>query len=40
MPKAWNVPEEEIERKLNELFSQNWIDGISQNFMDCLRENI
>ena len=40
LPKEWNVPVKVVEEKLQQLFDEQWIAGVWDNFVDCLNENI
>ena len=37
MPKEWAVPTTKIENKVEELFSQKWINDTWENFVECLK---
>ena len=37
MPKEWAVPTTKIESKVEELFSQKWINDTWENFVECLK---
>ena len=37
MPKEWAVPTSKIENKVEELFSQKWINDTWENFVECLK---
>lgn len=40
LPKDWNVPSDVVEKKMEQLFDSEWIEGVWQNFNECLTENI
>ena len=40
IPKDWNVPTAVVEKKVNQLFKTEWIEGVWHNFTECLTENI
>jgi len=40
LPKEWNVSGSVVEEKLQQLFDEQWITGVWNNFMECLNENI
>lgn len=37
MPKEWAVPTNKLENKVEELFSQKWINDTWENFVECLK---
>ncbi len=37
MPKEWAVPTTKIENKVEELFSQKWINATLENFVECIK---
>ena len=39
MPTEWAVPSVKINNKVEELFSQSWIDSTWENFIECLKSN-
>ncbi len=39
MPKEWAVPNVKTEKKVEELFSTEWIKTTWQNFVECLKAN-
>ena len=39
MPKEWNVPTSKIQAKVDELFSDKWIEDTWTNFVECLIQN-
>ena len=40
LPKEWNVCESIIEAKMKQLFELKWLEGVWENFLDCLTENL
>ena len=38
IPPEWNLPKEVIMNKVNALFDPEWLDGVWQNFLECLIE--
>lgn len=40
IPVGWNIPKQNILKKVDELFESNWIDEVWNNFMECLNDNI
>jgi hypothetical protein len=40
MPKEWNVPHVIVEKKVIQLFDSEWIEGVWNNFTECLTENM
>ena len=40
MPKEWKVPAETVKEKLSQLFDEQWIASVWDNFIECLNENI
>lgn len=40
MPKDWDVPSDVVEKKMEQLFDLEWIEGVWRNFNECLTENI
>ena len=40
MPQEWNVPTGKTSEKLRQLFDEQWIVAVWDNFMECLNENI
>lgn len=40
LPKDWNVPSDVVEKKMEQLFDSEWIEGVWRNFNECLTENI
>lgn len=40
MPKEWNVPADIVKNKVNQLFEPEWVEGVWNNFTECLKENI
>ena len=39
MPNEWNVPTSKIQAKVDELFSDKWIEDTWTNFVECLIQN-
>lgn len=39
LPKDWNIATEIVESKLTQLFDNQWIVNVWDNFMECLNEN-
>ena len=39
MPQEWAVPNAKVEKKVEELFSPEWIRTTWQNFVECLKTN-
>lgn len=39
LPNEWNVPPSKIQAKIDELFSDKWIDDTWTNFVECLKQN-
>ena len=39
LPTEWNLPKTKVEDKLQELFNPDWINGVWENFNECLLEN-
>ena len=40
IPKEWNVPTTLIEEKLTQLTNPIWVNGVWDNFVECLKENL
>lgn len=40
IPKEWNVPITLIEEKLTQLTNPIWVNGVWNNFVECLKENL
>ena len=40
IPIGWNIPKQNISKKIDELFQTHWIDEVWNNFMECLNDNI
>jgi hypothetical protein len=40
VPKEWNVPADIVKNKVNQLFEPEWVEGVWNNFTECLKENI
>ncbi|MBR1932442.1 MAG: hypothetical protein IJ841_02000 [Prevotella sp.] len=40
IPSEWNVPQDRVKEKLNQLFDEHWTTGVWNNFSECLNENI
>ena len=40
IPKDWYVEVETVENKLSQLFEEQWIKSVWDNFVECLNENI
>ena len=39
IPQLWNVSEEVLRKKINELFEKQWIDECFSNYVETLRQN-
>lgn len=40
IPSEWNMPHDVVERKVQELFKEEWTERVWLNFIDCLKESI
>ena len=40
IPAEWNMPHEVVKRKVQELFKEEWIEGVWLNYIECLKESI
>jgi len=40
VPKEWNVPADIVKNKVNQLFEPEWVEGVWNNFTECMKENI
>lgn len=40
LPQSWNVPVELLQRKLNQLFELEWLNGVWENYTEILNENM
>ena len=40
IPAEWQIPRELVSRKLEELFSQQWISGVWENYIDLLKSSL
>lgn len=40
IPQEWNVPQTIITDKISQLFDEEWIIEVWNNFIECLKENI
>lgn len=39
IPQEWDVPQTTIQEKILQLFDEKWIEGVWDNFVECLNEN-
>lgn len=39
IPKQWGIREQLIAEKMSELLSEQWLIGVKENFIECLKEN-
>lgn len=39
LPLEWNIPQQKVETKLQELYHPSWIDATWDNFIECLKSN-
>ena len=39
IPEQWKIPADVVKRKLLQLFDEAWVEGVWDNFMECLKEN-
>lgn len=40
LPKEWNVNENVVKEKLQQLFDEQWTKGVWNNFVECLNDNL
>ena len=40
LPNEWNLKQETANEKMNQLFDKQWTEGVWNNFIQCLNENI
>lgn len=40
IPSSWNVKSEIVSNKIDQLFAKEWTEGVWNNFMDCLKDNL
>lgn len=40
IPSSWNIKSEIVNNKIDQLFTKEWTEGVWNNFMDCLKNNL
>lgn len=40
IPKEWNISADMVEKKINQLFTEEWEEGVWENFINCVTDNL